>query len=118
MPINLPGHARMLGVRRCRRRGRHVRFVSGGEIARNGFLTSATLRQITYPVSGDCLLRNALGKLTYKLSSATNASFTAYNATSWPDKTGNGDNDYNAPSYMLSNAPVGDNPHCPNGVMA
>jgi outer membrane receptor protein involved in Fe transport len=93
----------------------------GGDVAQTGLrgtdFTSATLQQLTYPVSGDYLLRNALGKVTYKLSSATNVSFTAYNATSWSDKTGNGDNDYNSPSYMLFNAPVGNNPSCQNGVM-
>ena len=93
---------------------------SGGDVVQTGLrgtdFTSATLQQLTYPVSGDYLLRNALGKLTYKLSPATNASFTAYDATSWSDKTGNGDNDYNSPSYMLFNAPVGSNPSCPKGV--
>lgn len=93
----------------------------GGDVVQTGLrgtdFTSATLRQLTYPVSGDYLLRNAFGKLTYKLSPATNASFTAYDATSWSDKTGNGDNDFNSSSYMLFNAPIGNNPNCPNGVM-
>jgi outer membrane receptor protein involved in Fe transport len=93
----------------------------GNNVAQTGLrgtdFTSATLQQLAYPVSGNYLLRNALGKITYKVSPATNASFTTYNATSWSDKTGNGDNDFNSSSYMLSNAPVGNNPNCPNGVM-
>jgi len=93
----------------------------GGDITQTGLrgtdFTSSTLAQLTYPVSGDYLLRNALGKLTYRLSPATNASFTAYDATSWSDKTGNGDNDYNSPSYMLANAPVGQNPNCPSNLV-
>jgi outer membrane receptor protein involved in Fe transport len=92
----------------------------GSDVAQTGLrgtdFTSTTLQQLTYPVSGDYLLRNALGKVTYKFSPATNAWFTAYDATSWSDKTGNGDNDFNSPSYMLSNAPIGNNPSCPNGV--
>ncbi|MGP6188876.1 MAG: TonB-dependent receptor [Vulcanimicrobiaceae bacterium] len=79
--------------------------------------TTGTLQQLTYPVSGDYLMRDALGKLTYRLSPVTRAAFTAYSATSWSDKTGNGDNDYNSPAYMLANAPVGNDPACPGGVM-
>ena len=53
----------------------------------------------TWPVSGDYVLRAGLAKLKYALTPSTSATFTAYNATSWDDKTGQGDNDAWSPAY-------------------
>lgn len=55
--------------------------------------TSATQANITYGVAADYILRNLLGKLRYNFSSSSSLIVTGYSATSWDDKTGNGDND-------------------------
>ncbi len=56
--------------------------------------TSSTLAQSTYLVTGDTVLRNDLGKLRWSFSPSTSLTLTGYSATSWDDKTGNGDNDF------------------------
>ncbi len=55
--------------------------------------TRATLHALTYPVSANSLLRNALGSVQIPLGRATSIALTAYDATSWADKTGVDDND-------------------------
>ncbi len=94
---------------------------AGASIAQSGLrgtdLTSGTLADLTYHVSGDYLLHNDLAKIAYALSSNTRLQLTAYDATSWADKTGEGDNDYNTPGYVLANAPIGASPSCPHGVL-
>jgi hypothetical protein len=92
-----------------------------GAIAQTGLrgtdFTSATLRALTYDVSGNYVLRNGLAKLTYAPSANTSIAFSAYDATSWSDKTGEGDNDFNPYAYTLANAPVGATATCPRGVL-
>lgn len=66
--------------------------------------TSSTLSQSTYPVSADYILRNDLAKFRYVFSPKTSLSFTAYSATSWDDKTGNGDNDFISYPFALLQA--------------
>jgi outer membrane receptor protein involved in Fe transport len=94
---------------------------SGGAIAQTGLrgtdFTSQTLAQLTYPVSGDYVLRNELAKLVYAPMPSTKITFSAYDATSWADKTGEGDNDFNPYDYTLANAPVGAAASCPHGVL-
>ncbi|TAM62102.1 TonB-dependent receptor, partial [bacterium] len=57
-------------------------------------LTSNTKAAFTWPVSANYRLRNDLYKLTYQLSPASNLLLGYYDALSWDDKSGNGDNDY------------------------
>jgi outer membrane cobalamin receptor len=94
---------------------------AGASIPQTGLrgtdLTSATLASLTYHVSGDYLLHNDLAKIAYAISPNTRLQLTAYDATSWADKTGEGDNDYNTPGYVLANAPIGASPACPHGVL-
>jgi outer membrane receptor for ferrienterochelin and colicin len=78
--------------------------------------TSETLSQLTYAVSGDAVLRDDLAKAVYSPSRSTSIALTAYSATSWADKTGEGDNDFIPAGYVLANAPVGASPRCPHGV--
>lgn len=61
---------------------------------RGGDFTTPTQQGITYWVSGDYALRNDLGKLVYAFSPVTTLTLTGYSATSWDDKTGEGDNDF------------------------
>ena len=56
--------------------------------------TSANLKANTYFVSGDYLQRDTLGKLVYPFSDTLKLTMTAYSATSWSDKSGEGDDDY------------------------
>jgi len=71
----------------------------------NGYpdITPANIAANTYSVTGAYLMRNAVAKLTYQFDSKTSALFTVYNATSWDDKSGNGDTDYNPSPYVLYN---------------
>ncbi len=62
--------------------------------------TSATLANDTYWVSANYNLRNALGKVRYDFSPSSSLILTAYTATDWDDKTGNGDNDNFTPEYI------------------
>jgi outer membrane receptor protein involved in Fe transport len=79
--------------------------------------TSAALSQLSYHVSGDYALRNDLAKFVYAPAPGTKVAVSAYDATSWADKTGEGDNDFNPYAYTLANAPVGASPSCPHGVL-
>jgi outer membrane receptor protein involved in Fe transport len=94
----------------------------GATIAQTGLrgtdFTRATLAGLTYHVSGDYDLRNELAKLTYDPSASTKLTLSAYGATSWADKTGEGDNDDNPYAYTLANAPIGASASCPHGVVA
>ena len=79
--------------------------------------TSTTLRDVTYNVTGNYVLRNGLAKVSYAAPSGTSVTLTAYDATSWSDKTGEGDNDYSPYAYTLASAPIGADPTCPRGVL-
>lgn len=77
--------------------GTHGLFQS--EIITNSGLNGSDIRAATYAsntylVSSSYTLNNDLGKLTYAISPRTNLTLTAYSATSWDDKSGNGDNDF------------------------
>ena len=63
--------------------------------------TSANLAANTYFVSGDYVQRDTLGKLTYPISTSTKLTLTGYSATSWSDKSGEGDDDYVTYPYQL-----------------
>jgi outer membrane receptor protein involved in Fe transport len=69
-----------------------------------GDATSANVKANTWLVSGNYLLRNDLGKLRYQFTPNTALTLGAYVATSWDDKTGEGDNDYVTPQYALYSA--------------
>ncbi|HEY6326698.1 MAG TPA: TonB-dependent receptor [Candidatus Cybelea sp.] len=58
----------------------------------------------TYVVTGDYLLRNTVGKIVYSFDPRTTLTLTTFAATSWDDKSGNGDNDFNPFPYTLYNA--------------
>lgn len=66
-------------------------------------LRASNIAANTYLVSGAYVLRNDVGKLIYALTPRTNLTLTAYSATSWDDKSGNGDNDYVSYPYNLYN---------------
>ncbi|TAM76684.1 TonB-dependent receptor [bacterium] len=66
--------------------------------------TSANVAANTYLVSGAYLMRNDLLKLSYELDPQTRLTLTGYSATSWDDKSGNGDTDYNAYESQLYSA--------------
>lgn len=74
----------------------------------NGLLgtdfTKANANANTYVMTGDYLLRNTVGKIVYNFSPQTSVTLTAFSATSWDDKSGNGDNDFNPYPYTLYNA--------------
>jgi outer membrane receptor protein involved in Fe transport len=72
--------------------------------ARGNDFTTATLRDVTYWVSGNYLLHNDLGKLQYSFSPSTKLTLTGYDATSYDDKTGEGDNDFITYDYALYQA--------------
>jgi len=95
-------------------------FFDGSPIAQTGLrgtdFTSATLGSLTYTVSGDYALRNGLAKIVFGPTPKSSIALTAYDATSWADKTGEGDNDYNPYDYTLASAPVGAVATCPRGV--
>ncbi len=90
------------------------------QIFQNGNLgtnfSSTNIAKNTYAVSANYLLRNDLVKFSYDFSPQTQLSVTGYVATSYDDKTGNGDNDAASYPYQLYIAPVGKSPACPNGV--
>jgi hypothetical protein len=74
-----------------------------------GDVTSANVKANTWLVSGNYLLRNSLGKLRYQFTPNTALTLGAYVATSWDDKTGEGDNDYMTPEYAIYSAQQGGN---------
>ncbi len=73
----------------------------------NGLLgtnfTQANMNANTYVMTGDYLLRNTVGKIVYSFDPKTTLTLTAFSATSWDDKSGNGDNDFNPYPYTLYN---------------
>jgi Carboxypeptidase regulatory-like domain/TonB-dependent Receptor Plug Domain len=69
-------------------------------------LTSANAAANTYLVSSNYVQRDLLLKARYNLSVATTLSVTGYSATSWADKTGNGDNNATTIPYQLYIAPT------------
>jgi outer membrane receptor protein involved in Fe transport len=72
--------------------------------ARGTDFSASTGQNTTYWVSANYQLRNALGKIRYEFSPNTSLTLTGYSATSWDDKTGNGDNDnLSAPFVNLKN---------------
>ncbi len=89
--------------------------------ARGNDWTSSTLALDTYPVSGNVILRNDLAKLVWSFSPNTSLTLSGYSATSWDDKTGNGDNDFITPEFAYyqavssPNCTIG-NSAAPNGV--
>ncbi len=95
-------------------------YFDGSPIAQTGLrgtdFTNATLGNLTYPVSGDYVLRNGLAKIVFAPTPKSAIALTAYDATSWTDKTGEGDNDFNPYDYTLANAPIGVVASCPRGV--
>src|SRR5579872_1626117 len=66
--------------------------------------TTANIQGNTYWVSANYNLRNALAKLRYTFSPSSSLTLTGYSATSWDDKTGNGDNDFVTYQKALFNA--------------
>jgi outer membrane receptor for ferrienterochelin and colicin len=87
--------------------------------ARGSDWTSNTLARDSYIVTGNYLLRNDLVKLRWEFTPKTSLTLTGYSATSWDDKSGNGDNDYITYPYALHQALA--NPNCstptvPSGV--
>ncbi|HTJ26037.1 MAG TPA: TonB-dependent receptor [Candidatus Limnocylindria bacterium] len=87
---------------------------SNGALGTN--FTSANVAFNTYTVSADYLLRNDLLKLRYDFSPETQLTLTGYSATSYDDKTGNGDNAYTTYPDQLYIAPVKTTGTCPNEV--
>jgi outer membrane receptor for ferrienterochelin and colicin len=92
------GYAAVSGVQ-----GTYGEFAPGdvpqiGLIGQNQ--TSANIAANTYTVSGDYLLRDSLGKLVYTFSPSTRLTLSGYTATSWSDKSGNGDNDFVTVPYQ------------------
>lgn len=63
-----------------------------------------TTEGITYFTSANYVLRNGLAKFRYTFSPTTTLTLAAYTATSWDDKTGNGDNDFISPEFALFTA--------------
>jgi len=84
--------------------------------SRGNDFTSSTLAASTYLVTGDVVLRNDLAKLRYDFSPATSLTLTGYSATSWDDKTGNGDNDFITYDYALYQAASSPNCTLANGA--
>lgn len=74
----------------------------GGDLGTN--LTSANAAASTYSMSGNYQLRNDLLKLEYHFDPTTTLQLAGYSATSWDDKSGNGDTDFNTYDYMLYSA--------------
>ncbi len=83
-------------------------------------LRSQDVKNCDYLVSGAYVNRNVLGKVTYQLDSKTSILATAYNSSMYADSTGNGDEDYLSPQYVLQTHPSGvnDSETLPNGATA
>ncbi|MBV8435799.1 MAG: TonB-dependent receptor, partial [Candidatus Eremiobacteraeota bacterium] len=77
-------------------------YLQNGLLGNN--FTRANQQANTYVMTGDYLLRNAVGKVVYSFSPKTTLTLTAFAANSWDDKSGNGDNDFNPYGYTLYNA--------------
>lgn len=78
------------------------RVMQSGLLA--GDASTATVANNTWNVSGNYDLRNSLVKLRYAFSPSTVLSLSGFNATSWDDKTGEGDNDFVTPEYAVYTA--------------
>jgi len=66
--------------------------------------SASTAQNTTYWVTSNYILHNELGKIRYAFSPSTSLTLTGYSATSWDDKTGNGDNDnLSAPFVNMKN---------------
>jgi outer membrane receptor for ferrienterochelin and colicin len=74
-----------------------------------------TTQGITYWVDGAYNLRNFLGKVRYSFTPNTTLTLTAYTATSWDNKTGNGDNDFITPEFAQLTAQNNSNCTTPGG---
>jgi len=61
-------------------------------------ISDANVLANTYTTSGNYLLRNDLIKLQYSINDKTQLTLSALDASSWDDKSGNGDNCYFNPS--------------------
>lgn len=82
--------------------------------ARGTNFSPSTITNTTYWVTANYQLRNALGKIRYNFSPSTSLALTGYTATSWDDKSGNGDNDNITPEYVAFHHPA--NCTAPGGV--
>lgn len=76
-----------------------------GQQAQSGFLgtnqTAANVAANTYFVSSAYLQRDTFAKVRYDFSPATKLTLSGYSATSYSDKSGNGDNDFATAPYQL-----------------
>lgn len=92
-------------------------IVQSGNFGNN--LTAKNVAANTWLVNGAFNLRQDLAKLRYALSPVTSVQATAYVATDFDDKTGNGDNVFNTPDFVLANAQLNAKPTaaCPSGLM-
>ncbi len=89
-------------------------LAGGGTASGTPDVSPGAVAANTWLVSGNYILRSAMGKLRYELSPASNLTLTAYTATSWDDKTGEGDNDFVTPENagMAFNNSAGATPGC------
>ncbi len=67
--------------------------------------SQSTATNTTYWVSGNYNLKNTLAKIRYAFSPSTSLALTGYTATSWDDKTGEGDNDALSPQFVNAQFP-------------
>jgi outer membrane receptor for ferrienterochelin and colicin len=74
-------------------------LVHSGGLSNN--ITSAYINSpnIKYATSGNFLLHNDLAKLVYKFDPRTSLTVSAFDAVSWTDSTGDGDNKINTYDY-------------------
>lgn len=90
-------------------------------------ISSANLAANTYSTSGNYKLTNDLLKLRYAFDDKTQLTVSALSATSWDDKSGNGDNCYFTPQLQLykgqqiiaagaNTYPAGANPGDPGSI--
>ena len=91
-------------------------FISQTGLTGTNF-TTFNITNNTYFVSADYNLRNSLAKLRYSFSPSTSLTLTGYTATSWDDKTGNGDNDFVSREKAFFNAATNLNCNGNTGIM-
>ena len=70
----------------------------------NGDLTSANVAANTWLVSGNYVQRNDLLKLRYDINPSSSLQVTGMVATTWDDKTGEGDNDFITRDFAIYSA--------------
>jgi outer membrane receptor for ferrienterochelin and colicin len=77
-------------------------------------VSPANVAANTWPVDGDYLLRATLVKARYSIAPTTSITLTGYSATSWDNKTGQGDNDAYSPAFAggLFDQSAGSTPGC------